>query len=135
MKKQIFYSGAILVGSLIISATLLISRFPARNLGDNSAQLKELRARVGQLETKAAALQKDLDQVHKSTPNVVYLKANQSVSPAPTVSAPRQIPPGWKPFEFNGMTYYFTPLGNGTELSAPAPTQVHILSGEAVAAK
>jgi hypothetical protein len=135
MKKHIFYGGAILAGSLLISAALLIARFPTGNQGDNSAQLKELRARVGQLETKAAALQKELDQVHKSTPNVVYLKANQPDSPAPTVPAPEQIPTGWKPFEFNGMTYYFTPLGNGIQHSAPAPTQVQILADEAVAAK
>lgn len=33
---------------------------------------------------------------------------------------PRSTPKGWKPFEFNGQTIYFVPLGKSAESAAAA---------------
>jgi hypothetical protein len=121
MKKHLLYSASIVFGSLIIAAALVFARQRVRGQSDNSEQWKELKTRIAHLETKAAALQQKLDQVHKQTPTVIYTPANQIFPPATTGSAPVKTPPGWKPFEFNGLTYYLTPLGQGTEVSmAPA---------------
>jgi hypothetical protein len=117
MKKHILYSGSILFSSLMIAGVLVFARHAAQSQSDNGQQLKELKARIGHLETEAARLQKELDRVHKQTSTVIYMPANELISPASTSSAPPQIPPGWKPYEFNGLTYYFTPLGQGTEVS------------------
>jgi hypothetical protein len=117
MKKHILYSGSIILASLVIAAALVFARHAAQRQSDNGQQLKELKARIGRLETKTAALQKELDQAHKQTSTVIYMPANELIPPASTSSAPSRIPPGWKPYEFNGLTYYFTPLGQGTEVS------------------
>jgi len=117
MKKHILYSGSIVVASLVIAAALILPRHTVQRQSDNSGQLKELLTRVGQLESKAAALEKELEQVRRQAPNLIYTPANE-LFPAPaTVPAPEQIPPGWKPYPFNGTTYYITPLGTGMEIS------------------
>jgi hypothetical protein len=117
MKTQILYSSSIIFASLVIAGALVFARHPARSQSDYSAQLNELKARTGDLENKAGALQNELDQVRKRTPTVIFTPANQLTPPATTGPKPRQIPPGWKTYEFNGLTYYFTPLGQGTEVS------------------
>ena len=118
MKKHILYSASIIFASLIIAAALVFARRPAQTQSDNGQKLEELKAQVGRLETKAAALQKELDQLHKQTPTVIYTPANQLIPPATTTeSEPSEIPPGWKPFEFNGITYYLTPLAHEAEVS------------------
>lgn len=121
MKKHILYSGAIVLASLVIAVALMLMRQPAPSQTDNGQELRELRSKIAQLETKTAAVQKELDQVHKQTPRLIYTPVKESISQAPTAVAREQIPPGWKAHEFNGLTYYFTPLGQGSEVSmAPA---------------
>jgi TolA-binding protein len=117
MKKHILYSGSIILASLIIAAALVSARHPAQTQTDNGQQLKELKAQVGRLETKAAALQKELNELHKQTPTVIYTPANQLIPATTTESERPEIPPGWKPFEFNGITYYLTPLAHEAEVS------------------
>jgi hypothetical protein len=117
MKKHILYSASIIFASLIVAAALVFARHPAQTQTGNGQQLKELKSQVGRLETKAAALQKELDQLHKQTPTVIYTPANQLIPPAKTKSALPEIPPGWKPFDFNGVTYYLTPLAHEAEVS------------------
>jgi hypothetical protein len=117
MKKHILYSASIIFASLIIAAAMVSARHPAQTQSDNGQQLKELKAQVGRLETKAAALQKELDQLHNQTPKVIYTLANQLIPPANTKPDLPEIPPGWKPFEFNGITYYLTPLAHEAEIS------------------
>lgn len=119
MKKHVLYSGAIVFGSLIIAAALVL-RHPVPNRTDDGKQLQELRNRIGQLESKAGALEKELGEMRKlpqPSPAVIYKPANE-VIPSVTISpTPAQHPPGWKPFKFNGTTYYFTPLGQAAEVS------------------
>jgi hypothetical protein len=117
MKKHILYSGAMVLASLVIAATLMSARHPAAPQTDNSQELRELRTRIAQIEAKTAAVQKELGQVHKQIPTLIYTPVNESSSQAPAAVAREQIPPGWKAHEFNGLTYYFTPLGQGTEIS------------------
>jgi cell division protein FtsB len=61
---------------------------------------EKLRARVKQLEAEVEALKK-----------------TRSITLAPQPIAPT-APPTWKPFQFNGATYYMVPLG--TSGQAPA---------------
>src|SRR5882724_486780 len=116
MKEHFLYSVSILFASLIIATALVFARHPAQTKSDNGQQLRELKSQIDRLETKAAALQKELDQLRKQTPAVIYTPANQLIPPT-TGSEPQQIPPGWKPFEFNGLTYYLTPLAHEAEVS------------------
>lgn len=42
--------------------------------------------------------------------------------PAPSPNSPSfSVPPGWKPHEFNGMTYYLVPLATRGEISPTVP--------------
>jgi hypothetical protein len=117
VKKHFLYSASILFASLLIAAALVFARRPAQPQSDNGQQLKEFKAQISRLEIKAASLQKELDQLRKQTPAPIYTPANQLIPPATTGSEPLQIPLGSKPFEFNGVTYYFTPLGHKPEVS------------------
>ncbi len=121
MKNHILYSAAIVLASFGIAVALLLVRHRAPLQNENSEQLKELRTRITQLETKATALERELEQVRKEPAKVIYTTANQLSPPPATVVAREQVPPGWKPFEFNGLTYYLTPLHAEAEVSlAPA---------------
>jgi outer membrane murein-binding lipoprotein Lpp len=122
MKKHTLYSASIVLASFAIAAALVLVRRPEPVQNESSQQLKELRARIAQLETKATALQREMDQVRKEPAKVIYTSANELSSPPGTAVAREQVPPGWKPHEFNGMTYYFTLLGEKAEISL-APTK------------
>src|SRR5436305_13661547 len=99
MKKHILYSGAIVLASLIIAVALMTLRHAASPQADNSRELRELRTRIAQLETKAAAVQKELDQVHKQTPTLTYTPVNGPISQSPPAVAHQPLPPGWKAHE------------------------------------
>lgn len=121
MKNHIVYSAAIVLGSFGIAVALVLVRHRAPVQNENGEQLKELRSRITQLETKATALERELEQVRKEPARVIYTTANQVGAPPATTVAREQIPAGWKPFEFNGQTYYLTPLRAEAEVSlAPA---------------
>lgn len=132
MKTHFLYCGAIVFASLIIAAALLWPRNPAPSRSNNGKQLQELQNRISQLENKAASLEKELgrvrDQSPKQSPTVIYTPASEAVPAVTTEPVPAKIPPGWKPFEFNGMTYYFTPLGQGREVSVAAGKKSQVLS-------
>ena len=44
---------------------------------------------------------------------VVRLQRKAVMVPQPGAPGQPQVPPGWQPFQFNGMTYYVVPLGEG----------------------
>ena len=82
----------------------------------------KLRARVQELEEEVERLQ--VAQLR--------LKQNKAIAvPQPGVPGQSQVPPTWKPFEFNGMTYYVVPLGDNQGAAArtitvptgPAPSK------------
>jgi|SRR5882724_4563961 len=135
MKTHILYSGAIVFGSLIIVVALAWPGHSATSRSNNGEQLKALQNRISQLETKAASLEKELERLQKQAtkqmPTVIYTPANEVVPSIITGQAPAQTPPGWKPFEFNGMTYYFAPLGQKTEVSM-SPLKAENLSPESI---
>jgi hypothetical protein len=59
-------------------------------------------------------------QVAELEAQVVRLQRKAVMVPQPGVPGQSQVPPGWQPFQFNGMTYYVVPLGDGQ--GAPART-------------
>jgi hypothetical protein len=133
MKKHILYSGAIVFAALTLAAALVWARHPVPSRANGGAQLQELRNRISQLESKAAALEKELGEVRKKpqpTPTVIYTPANEVIPSVTTSPTPEQIPPGWKPFGFNGITYYFTPLGQGMKTTIADARQSEIGSLE-----
>lgn len=127
MKKQLLYSGAIVLGSAMIAAAVLFARHPTQidtnktQRSNNNQQIEELNARIARVEQKAAALRTELDQVRRQPQSVIFTPATNFAPRVVTQPESRGVPPSWKPFEFNGRTYYFTPLGEKAELSmAPA---------------
>ena len=73
---------------------------------------EKLRARVKQLEAEVEALKK-----------------SRAITLAPQPAAPA-VPPTWKPFQFNGATYYMVPL----ETSAGGPAARLLTDGEPASA-
>jgi hypothetical protein len=104
-------AGLAVVGIVSLIAAFLLSRKPGHENDRARAELKALTAKVEQLERNTAALQKELSDFRQRSKPLAALPHEILMTPATAPPAGRtEIPPGWKPFEFNGMTYYITPL-------------------------
>ena len=138
MKKKMIFTGLFLV-AILAALSLLLSSTKRTPTSYVQADVKELRERIKHLEQLTATLEKKLNEKHDNqikhatfTPDGKALvtqgdnatriwqlhdpKAPGTLLPAPVQPAPAlnspaaSIPPGWKPHEFNGMTYYVVPL-------------------------
>jgi len=117
MKKPIYIVLVALASTAAVTAFLVLSD------GSHRPELKpgnsqELNAKIERLEQKIAALQRELSDIRARPPQTVFVTRERiaegigSVIPAvPAAALKPEVPPGWKPFEFNGLTYYLTPLG------------------------
>ena len=106
----------------------------------DKATFKVLMAKVERLESSRVELQQELSELRSKgqtgafPPNHLlvappalakepkatlprYLLPVPRANPSPTPKSVPGIPPGWQPFEFNGLTYYITPLAASPELS------------------
>jgi hypothetical protein len=92
--------------------------------GNSAAADDKLKAEVDRLRRSVASLQAQLDEAQKNSglfwPGRMVQNGvgSNNFEPIPTVpvmpgsQAPAEMPPGWVPFEFNGMTYYRIPLAD-----------------------
>lgn len=112
-----------MVASMITGAALLLFGVAKRTAVNGKAEVRDLRAKIQDLEQKTAELQSELKDLQNRPPSLL---ATPGQAPVPVTrpvksSFPHpQVPPGWVPFEFNGMTYYLTPLGHAPQLSMSA---------------
>jgi len=122
MKTQI-KTRIVIVASMITGAALLLFGVANRTVVNGKAgkaELRDLNAKIQHLEQKTAELQSELKDLQNRPQSSVAVPGPSPVPVTPPVksSFPHpQVPPGWVPFEFNGMTYYLTPLGHATQLS------------------
>ena len=86
-----------------------------------SSEIKQLKKEVETLRQRVASLEERL----KDGSVVVIPKEGRSrpdiIDPYPGF---RRVPPHWRPFEFNGMTYYIVPCDNTSKPAGEAPKQV-----------
>ena len=110
MKKRV-YAGLIVVACVTVGVVFLVAPRPNQRSTPEETELKALRAQVEKLEQTTAKLQRELGDM-RGRPQVQVLAPENPIM-VPSGMPPKsgsQVPPGWKPFEFNGMTYYLTPL-------------------------
>ena len=74
-------------------------------------QEETLGQKVERLERKTADLQRQVDDLKRRAQVTTLALPQNAIAPG------HPVPPGAKPFRFNGMTYYLTPVRNAT---APA---------------
>jgi hypothetical protein len=123
MKKRIFlaFVGGACAAGLIAGGISVNQTRTARN---RERKLQALQEQVELLGQTVVALRKELGELREREKRLTSLG---SLPPAPT-EAPRPAiqrrlpsgPPAGQPFEFNGRTYYLTPL----ERRADIPTLV-----------
>ena len=102
------------VASLVIAACLVApSRAQENNQEkkkDPAQVLKSLEQMVKEYQDENAALR---ERVKELEGQVQTLKQNRVVNIVPQPGTAGQVPPSWKPFQFNGGTYYVVPLAAG----------------------
>ena len=86
--------------------------------------MKSLEQLVNDYQDENAALR---GRVKELEGQVQTLKQSRVVNIVPQPATPGQVPQNWKPFQFNGATYYVVPLAAGR---AEARTQVLSQSAE-----
>jgi len=113
----------VIVASMIAGAALLlfgVANQRAVNGKAGKAELRDLNAKIQLLEQKTAELQNELKDLQNRPPSLLAVPGPSPVPVTPPVKSALphpQVPSGWVPFEFNGMTYYLTPLGHAPQLS------------------
>ena len=119
MKMQI-KTGIVIVASMIAGAALLLFGVANQRAVNGKAEVRDLRAKIQHLEQKTAELQNELKDLQNRPPSLLAVPGPSPVPVTPPVKSALphpQVPSGWVPFEFNGMTYYLTPLGHAPQLS------------------
>jgi len=78
-----------------------------------SAEIEQLRSEVAALHQRVASLEKQLKDA-QAKPGIIN-----------PYGEPRQVPPHWKQFEFNGMPCYIVPIHQASrparEVAKPVP--------------
>jgi hypothetical protein len=128
MKKRV--SGVVILQLMILAAAALFGWRIHQRLEASENKLKDLsenlqrfqqeaagaRAERANRETAAEQHHQVLDLLkHAADPGKVFAPLTNPASPKP------EIPPGWVPFEFNGLTYYYTPLSASPQVSVNEP--------------
>jgi hypothetical protein len=105
MKTIQMRSPGSLIALTLLCAGMLVIVSPAQVTGekqrDQNEVVGQLRAKVQELETRIAELQKQVDDL-KSAPKVVAVPG--------TPNRRMRVPKGSQRFAFNGLTYYMVPL-------------------------
>jgi hypothetical protein len=117
--------GQLAIACVIVSATFCVAPSSAEQAvppapdgrvdKDPAKLIKSLEDLLKGYEQENAALRA---QVAELEARVVRLQRKAVMLPQPNVPGQSQVPPGWQPFQFNGMTYYVVPLSDGQ--GAPA---------------
>jgi outer membrane murein-binding lipoprotein Lpp len=131
-----FYHGLITIACIALALLALRSNQTAR---DQAAALDKMTAKVENLQRKTEALEKQLAagqtlaapangmgaSREAATPLLPLMPQEQWPNGAVILSRPASpdapLPPGWKPFEFNGQTHYMIPLASTMPDSAIVP--------------
>lgn len=114
--KTLIYLGFIAVAAITIVTAAELS---SQNNGPTElaqVNLEILKAKVERLERKTADLQKEIAELREQQQRLSTVSQNSSVAPLLVNPSPKaEIPSGWSPREFNGLTYYLVPLGQDTQ--------------------
>ena len=110
----------VLVGLIIIAAGSVSLAEPAKQAPtDGSMRERALRQMLADMADKNARLEEESKRLKDE---INLLKARRAVEiprVAPQQSAP-SVPKDWKPFNFNGQTYYVIPLSGGNSIARPS---------------
>jgi hypothetical protein len=109
------------LASVILAAALVAPSRAQEKKKDPAEVMKSLEQMVKDYQDENATLKARVKELEGQ---VEHLKQNRVVNVLPTQPAvPGQMPPTWKPFQFNGATYYLVPLaGAGAADSAAIKT-------------
>ena len=85
-----------------------------------SSEVAQLKKEVESLRQRVDSLEQQLKKGLIPAPFRGGRAKPDIINPYPW---PRQVPPDWKPFEFNGMTYYIVPIDQARAAANDTPKQ------------
>jgi hypothetical protein len=97
MKRRISFLG-MAMAAVVLLALQSISRPVEHPQSRTDESIHDLNFRIQKLETQVAAMQKQIDDLESRS------------RPAPVIPHSHQMPPGAKPFYFNGRQYWSIPV-------------------------
>jgi hypothetical protein len=98
-----------LVGSVVLIACLVAPSRAQEKKKDPAEVLKTLEQMLNDYRDENATLKARVKDLEGQVQN---LKQSRVINVVPQPGATAQPPPSWKPFQFNGATYYVVPLAS-----------------------
>jgi hypothetical protein len=122
MQKRLLFGLAIAVGLAVLVA-LAEAVFVAHERAlAHAAEVDQLHGQIRELDRIVAALRADLDQARQKLSSAESALNFHEPAGAPAQHSTVILPnkqPGGVPFEFNGRTYYLTPLAAQPQTTPP----------------
>ncbi len=100
--------GSAVRGAVAVLVLGTVSAGPAQDATQD--RVKELEAKLSAAEQRGIQLTKKNAELEKQVKQLQIQLATMQVSRPEEL---KTLPDGWKPFQFNGMTYYVVPLDSG----------------------
>jgi hypothetical protein len=109
--RRLVILASVVLAAALVSPTRAQEKQQAAKKKTPAEVMKSLEQLVKDYQDENAALRERVTDLERQ---VETLKQNRVVNVVPQPGAPAQVPPGWKPFQFNGGTYYVVPLAAGS---------------------
>jgi hypothetical protein len=127
-------TGLLLIIGAVVGLALLSMGAVAPVPSSESSEIQQLKKEVDALRRRVDSLEERLKEDLIAPAPKDGRQRSPFIIPAPRdgrrapgfvipTPGPHQVPPHWKEFEFNGMTYYIVPINNGHKSAGEAPGQ------------
>ncbi|MCL5280326.1 MAG: hypothetical protein M1376_10515 [Planctomycetes bacterium] len=127
-------AGLLLIIGVVVGLAVLSVGAVAPVPAPESSEIKQLKKEVETLRQRVDALEERLKEDllvpapkegRRGSPFIIPAPKGGRRAPGFVIPAPGsgQVPPHWKEFEFNGMTYYIVPIDNAHKPAAEVEKQ------------
>jgi hypothetical protein len=128
-------TGLLLTIGTVVGLAVLSMGAVAPVPSSESSEIKQLKKEVETLRQRVDALEQRLKEDllapapkdgRRGSPFIIPAPKDGRRAPGFVIPAPGsgRVPPHWKEFEFNGMTYYIVPCDSTSKSAGEAPKQV-----------
>ncbi len=100
----------------ILTALVLCAAGASSGPGKESSEVEQLRKEIAELRQRVQSLE---DRMRDHSIVVPRGGRGRSIITIPPGLPSRPVPNDWRPFEFNGMTYYVVPIDEAPKSAVP----------------
>ena len=128
-------AGLLLIIGVVAGLAVLGAGAVAPVSSPGSSEIRQLKKEVETLRQRVGALEERLKEDllvpgpkdgRRRSPFIIPAPKDGRRAPGFVIPAPGsgQVPPHWREFEFNGMTYYVVPINNASKAAGEASKEV-----------